>query len=66
MTLPWCISIIFQEPMTSLSPLHTVGNQVGEALHLHRDMNKAEARATSSADSAHYSSYSVFALFSVI
>jgi peptide/nickel transport system ATP-binding protein len=26
------ISIIFQEPMTALSPLHTIGNQVGEAL----------------------------------
>ena len=38
------ISIIFQEPMTSLSPLHTVGNQVGEALHLHRKMGKAEGR----------------------
>ncbi|MCH8961334.1 MAG: ATP-binding cassette domain-containing protein [Bacteroidetes bacterium] len=34
------ISIIFQEPMTSLSPLHTVGNQVGEALHLHRDVDR--------------------------
>ncbi|MBM3502662.1 MAG: ABC transporter ATP-binding protein [Alphaproteobacteria bacterium] len=29
------ISIIFQEPMTSLSPLHTIGNQVGEAYRLH-------------------------------
>jgi peptide/nickel transport system ATP-binding protein len=29
------ISIIFQEPMTSLSPLHTVGNQIGEAVRLH-------------------------------
>ncbi|MGH6928605.1 MAG: ATP-binding cassette domain-containing protein, partial [Dongiaceae bacterium] len=29
------ISIIFQEPMTSLSPIHTVGDQIGEALHLH-------------------------------
>ena len=38
------ISIIFQEPMTSLSPLHTVGNQVAEALHLHRTASKAEGR----------------------
>ena len=30
------ISIIFQEPMTALSPLHTVGNQIGESLRLHR------------------------------
>src|SRR5688572_1130186 len=30
------ISIIFQEPMTALSPLHTVGNQIGESLMLHR------------------------------
>ncbi|HEX7055084.1 MAG TPA: ABC transporter ATP-binding protein [Burkholderiales bacterium] len=29
------ISIIFQEPMTALSPLHTIGNQIGEALSLH-------------------------------
>jgi peptide/nickel transport system ATP-binding protein len=38
------ISIIFQEPMTSLSPLHTIGNQVGEALRLHRECNAGEAR----------------------
>jgi len=37
------ISIIFQEPMTSLSPLHTIGNQVGEALRLHRRVSSAEA-----------------------
>ena len=29
------ISIIFQEPMTSLSALHTVGDQIGEAVELH-------------------------------
>ncbi len=29
------ITIIFQEPMTSLSPLHTIGDQISEALHLH-------------------------------
>jgi peptide/nickel transport system ATP-binding protein len=38
------ISIIFQEPMTSLSPLHTIGDQVSEALHLHRDCSRAEGR----------------------
>jgi peptide/nickel transport system ATP-binding protein len=39
------ISIIFQEPMTALSPLHTIGNQIGEALALHReDLGKAERR----------------------
>ena len=37
------ISIIFQEPMTSLSPLHTVGNQIIEALQLHRPRSAAAA-----------------------
>jgi len=40
------ISIIFQEPMTALSPLHTIGNQVGEALALHREsLGRRERRA---------------------
>ena len=40
------ISIIFQEPITALSPLHTIGNQVGEALALHRPgLGKGERRA---------------------
>ena len=38
------ISIIFQEPMTSLSPLHAIGDQVSEALQLHRTVAQAEAR----------------------
>ncbi len=38
------ISMIFQEPMTSLSPLHTIGNQIQEALTLHREVEKADAR----------------------
>ncbi len=38
------ISIIFQEPMTALSPLHTIGNQIEEALSLHRDLGKAQRR----------------------
>ncbi len=37
------ISIIFQEPMTSLSPLHTIGDQIGEALRLHRPVGQQEA-----------------------
>jgi len=37
------ISIIFQEPMTSLSPVHTIGNQVSEALRLHRPVTTAQA-----------------------
>ena len=36
------ISIIFQEPMTSLSPVHTIGDQISEALFLHRDASRAE------------------------
>jgi len=36
------ISIIFQEPMTSLSPLHTVGDQISEALFLHRGVSKQQ------------------------
>ncbi len=38
------ISMIFQEPMTSLSPLHTVGSQIGEAVLLHQSANAKEAR----------------------
>jgi peptide/nickel transport system ATP-binding protein len=38
------ISIIFQEPMSSLSPLHTIGSQIREALMLHHDVDEAEAR----------------------
>jgi peptide/nickel transport system ATP-binding protein len=37
------ISIIFQEPMTSLSPVHTIGDQIGEALRLHRKVSRHEA-----------------------
>ena len=39
------IGLIFQEPMTSLSPVHTIGSQIVEALRLHRRMDKREARA---------------------
>ena len=39
------IGKIFQEPMTSLSPLHTIGNQIGEVLKIHTAADKAERRA---------------------
>jgi microcin C transport system ATP-binding protein len=39
------ISIIFQEPMTSLNPLHSVERQIGEMLLLHRGMSREKARA---------------------
>jgi peptide/nickel transport system ATP-binding protein len=38
------IGMIFQEPMSSLSPVHTIGNQIIEAIRLHRDVSKQEAR----------------------
>ena len=38
------ISIIFQEPMSSLSPLHTIGDQIGEALMLHHRVDRAAAQ----------------------
>ena len=38
------IAYIFQEPMTSFSPVHTIGNQLIEAIMLHRDVTKKEAR----------------------
>jgi peptide/nickel transport system ATP-binding protein len=37
------IAMIFQEPMTSLSPVHTVGSQIAEAVELHQGVGKAEA-----------------------
>ena len=39
------IAMIFQEPMTSLSPVHTIGSQLMEAVLLHRDVTKQEAKA---------------------
>lgn len=38
------IAMVFQEPMASLSPVHTVGNQITEAVLLHRTRDKREAR----------------------
>ena len=38
------ISMIFQEPMTALSPVHTIGNQICEAILLHQEVGEEEAR----------------------
>jgi len=39
------IAMIFQEPMVSLSPVHAVGNQIGESIRLHQGASKRTARA---------------------
>jgi microcin C transport system ATP-binding protein len=39
------ISMIFQEPMTSLNPLHTIEQQIGEVLKIHRGLSNSAARA---------------------
>ncbi|HLS36159.1 MAG TPA: ABC transporter ATP-binding protein [Bacillota bacterium] len=41
------ISMIFQEPMTSLNPVYTIGQQISEALKIHEGLNKAEQRKRS-------------------
>lgn len=38
------ISMIFQEPMTSLNPVYTIGKQISEAILLHRNVSKEQAR----------------------
>jgi peptide/nickel transport system ATP-binding protein len=39
------IAMIFQDPMTSLNPVHTIGRQLVEAIQLHRDVSRKQARA---------------------
>ena len=39
------IALIFQEPMSSFSPVHTIGNQIVEAIRLHQPVGRGEARA---------------------
>lgn len=39
------VSIIFQDPMTSLNPVYTIGNQIVEVILLHTDKTRAEAKA---------------------
>ncbi|MDD6193985.1 MAG: ABC transporter ATP-binding protein [Lachnospiraceae bacterium] len=38
------VSIIFQDPMTSLNPVYTIGNQIEEVILLHTDKNRAQAK----------------------
>jgi ABC-type dipeptide/oligopeptide/nickel transport system ATPase component len=38
------ISMIFQEPMSALSPVHTIGSQIDEAILIHQDVSRAAAR----------------------
>tara|TARA_Y100000588_G_scaffold92583_1_gene100111 strand:+ start:7327 stop:8397 length:1071 start_codon:yes stop_codon:yes gene_type:complete len=38
------IALVFQEPMTSFSPVHTIGNQIKEAIRLHHDVSEKEAQ----------------------
>ena len=39
------IAMVFQEPMTSLNPVHTVGAQIGEAVRLHQRLSPAQIKA---------------------
>ena len=41
------MSIVFQEPMTSLSPLHTIGDQISEVVRVHKKLSVREANALS-------------------
>jgi peptide/nickel transport system ATP-binding protein len=47
----WCalrgdrLAMVFQEPMTALNPLHTIGRQIGESLRLHQGLDASSARA---------------------
>ena len=38
------IAMVFQDPMTSLNPVHKIGDQLGEAMRLHEDVSKKQAR----------------------
>ena len=39
------MSMIFQDPMTSLNPVHSIGRQLIEAVQLHRDVTTPQSRA---------------------
>ena len=38
------LAMVFQEPMTSLNPVYTIGDQIGEVLRVHQGLSKDEAR----------------------
>jgi peptide/nickel transport system ATP-binding protein len=38
------MAMVFQEPMTSLNPVHTIGQQIGEAVRIHQGLGRAQAR----------------------
>ena len=42
------IAMIFQEPMTSLNPVFTIGDQIGETVRLHEGLTARQARSTRS------------------
>ncbi len=46
------ISMIFQEPMTSLNPVLTIGHQIAEAVRLHQDLSKERHRREGDRDAA--------------
>ncbi len=48
-----CVSMIFQEPMRSLSPLHRIGDQVSEVLKLHRNCSNSDAKRQALAEFEH-------------
>ena len=47
------LSMIFQEPMTSLNPVHTIGQQIVEGLRAHTDLSPQEARKRGDRDARH-------------
>src|SRR5262245_26823124 len=47
------IALIFQEPMSSFSPVHTIGNQIIEAILLHQSVTRREDRKSTRLNSSH-------------